>query len=123
MFSQDQIKELKDRVSKLEKALDIKLEMEELNKKHLISQESNFWQNQKNAEKLMKEIKFSESKINNFNDCRSAVEDLEVLFTFFIKNEIGEKEIADTFKKAESLISNLEFTDSSSSELFSFFRR
>ncbi len=109
MFSQDQIKELKDRVSKLEKALDIKLEMEELNKKHLISQESNFWQNQKNAEKLMKEIKFSESKINNFNDCRGVVEDLEVLFSFFIKNEIEEKEIADTFKKAESLISNLEF--------------
>ena len=50
MFSQDQIKELKDRVSKLEKALDIKLEIEELNKKHLISQDSNFWQNQKNAE-------------------------------------------------------------------------
>ena len=109
MFSQDQIKELKDRVSKLEKALDIKLEMEKLNKKHLISQESNFWQNQKNAEKLMKEIKFSESKINNFNDCRSVVEDLEVLFSFFIKNEIEEKEMADTFKKAESLISNLEF--------------
>ena len=109
MFSQDQIKELKDRVSKLKKALDIKLEMEELNKKHLISQESDFWKNQKNAEKLMKEIKFSESKINSFNDCGNSVEDLEVLFSFFIKNEIEEKEIVDSFKKAESLISNLEF--------------
>ena len=47
MVSQDQIKELIDRVSKLEKALDIKSEIEELDKKHLISQEADFWHNQK----------------------------------------------------------------------------
>ena len=109
MVSQDQIRELIDRVSKLEKALDVKSEIEELDKKHLISQEADFWNNQKNAEKLMRDIKFIDSKIKSFNDCKSSVEDLEVLFSFFIKNEIQEKEIMSSFKQAESLISNLEF--------------
>jgi len=109
MFSQDQIKELLIRVFNLEKALDIKSEIEQLNKKHIISQEVNFWDNQKNAEQLMKEIKFSENKINSFNNCKSSVEDLEVLYTFFLKKEIEENEIVNLFKNTEELIADLEF--------------
>ena len=109
MFSQDQIKELLIRVSNLEKALDIKYEIEQLDKKHIISQEVNFWDNQKNAEQLMKEIKFSENKINSFNKCKSSVEDLEVLHTFFLKKEIEENEIINLFKNTEELITDLEF--------------
>ena len=109
MFSQDQIKELLIRVSNLEKALGIKSEIEQLNKKHIISQEVNFWDNQKNAERSMKEIKFSENKINSFNNCKSSVEDLEVLYTFFLKKEIEENEIVNLFKNTEELIADLEF--------------
>jgi len=109
MVSQDQIKDLIERLFKLEKSLDIKSEKEELNKKHLNSQASDFWNNQKSAEKLMKEIKFLESKIKSFNDCKSSIEDLEVLFSFFLKNEIGEQEMVDSFNKTENLLSNLEF--------------
>ena len=109
MVSQDQIKDLIERLFKLEKSLDIKSEKEELNKKHLNSQASDFWNNQKSAEKLMKEIKFLESKIKSFNDCKSSIEDLEVLFSFFLKNEIEEKEMLDSFNKTENLLSNLEF--------------
>ena len=109
MFSQDQIKELLIRVSNLEKALDIKYEIEQLDKKHVISQEVNFWDNQKNAEQLMKEIKFSENKINSFNNCKSSVEDLEVLYTFFLKKEIEENEIINLFKNTKELIADLEF--------------
>jgi len=109
MVSQDQIKDLIERLFKLENSLDIKSEKEELNKKHLNSQASDFWNNQKSAEKLMKEIKFLESKIKSFNDCKSSIEDLEVLFSFFLKNEIEEKEMLDSFNKTENLLSNLEF--------------
>ncbi len=109
MVLQEQIKKLVNRLSKLEEALDINSEIKRLNEKHLITQESDFWHHQKSAEKLMKEIKFLESKINSFNDCKTLVDDLEVLFTFFVRNEIEEKEIADHFKKTESLLSNLEF--------------
>ncbi len=109
MVNQDQIKELMNRVSKLEQSLGIKLEIQELEKKHIISQESDFWNNQKSAEKLMKEIKFSESKINSFNKCKNSVEDLEVLFTFFLNNDLDEAEIVDAFSKSESLLSELEF--------------
>lgn len=109
MVNQDQIKELIRRVFKLEEVLDIKSEIEELKKKHLISQESDFWSDQKNAEKLMKEIKFTESKIKNFNNCKSSVDDLGVLFNFFLSNELDEKEIVDSFKKTECLLSDLEF--------------
>ena len=109
MVNQDQIKELIRRVFKLEEVLNIKSEIVELKKKHLISQDSDFWSDQKNAEKLMKEIKFSESKINNFNNCKSSVEDLGVLFNFFLNNELDEKEIVDSFRKTEYLLSDLEF--------------
>ena len=52
MVNQDQIKELIRRVFKLEEVLNIKSEIVELKKKHLISQDSDFWSDQKNAEKL-----------------------------------------------------------------------
>ena len=43
MVNQDQIKELIRRVFKLEEVLDIKSEIEELKKKHLISQDLILW--------------------------------------------------------------------------------
>ena len=109
MVSQDQIKDLIERLFTLEKSLNIKSEKEALNKKHLNSQASDFWNNQKSAEKLMKEIKFLELKIKSFSDCKNSIEDLEVLFSFFLKNEIEEQEMVGSFKKAENLLSNLEF--------------
>ena len=49
MFNKDQINEMKARISNLEKVLDIDKETKELNKKHLISQDSTFWSEPKKS--------------------------------------------------------------------------
>ena len=62
MFNKEQINEMQARISNLENVLDIDKETKELNKKHLISQDSTLWNEPKKAEKLMREIKFLEKK-------------------------------------------------------------
>ena len=109
MFNKDQINEMKARISNLENVLDIDKETKELNKKHLISQDSTFWNEPKKAEKLMREIKFLEKKIKSFKECKTSVDDLEVMYNFFLNKEIEESEIIDFFKNTENLISDIEF--------------
>ena len=64
MINQDQINELSDRLLKLKVSLNIETAVKDLKEKNLISQNPNFWNDKKKAEKLMKEVKFLESKIN-----------------------------------------------------------
>ena len=84
MFNKDQINEMQARISNLENVLDIEKETKELNKKHLMSQDSTFWNEPKKAEKLMREIKFLEKKIKSYKECKTSVDDLEVMYNFFL---------------------------------------
>ncbi len=109
MLNQVQINELIDRLLKLKISLSIEKAVEGLKEKNLISQNPNFWNDKKKAEKLMKEVKFLESKINSYNNCKNAIDDLEVLFAFYLNKEIEENEIMSQYNISIDLISSLEF--------------
>ena len=109
MINQDQINELSDRLLKLKVSLNIETAVVDLKEKNLISQNPNFWNDKKKAEKLMKEVKFLESKINSYKNCKNSIEDLGVLFSFYINKEIGENEILSQLNTTIDLISSLEF--------------
>ena len=109
MINQDQINELSDRLLKLKVSLNIETAVKDLKEKNLISQNPNFWNDKKKAEKLMKEVKFLESKINSYKNCKNSIEDLGVLLSFYLNNEIGENEILSQLNSTIDIISNLEF--------------
>ena len=109
MVNQEQINELADRLLKLKISLNIELAIKNLKEKNLISQNPKFWSDKKKAEKLMKEVSFLESKINSYNDCKNSIDDLEVLFSFYLNKEIGENEIMNSYSSSVNLISSLEF--------------
>ena len=46
-----------------------------------------FWNDSKNAEKVMKQIRSLKSWVTKFDDCNTALEDLSVLFEFMKAGE------------------------------------
>ena len=109
LINKDQINELSNRLLKLKISLNIEIAVKDLKEKNLISQNPSFWSDKRKAEKLMKEVKFLESKINSYKNCKNSIDDLGVLFSFYLNKEIEENEILSQYNICVNLISNLEF--------------
>lgn len=75
-----------------------------------------FWNDPKRAERILKQIKEKKSWTENFKQTETAVEDTGVLLEFFKAGDVSEKELAEQFKKATSLIEDLEFKNMLSGE-------
>jgi peptide chain release factor 2 len=68
-----------------------------------------FWDDNKRATGIMKEIKVNEYWIHLFNDVESSVEDFSVLFEFWKGGDATEIETKEAFDKAVLLIEDAEF--------------
>ena len=75
----------------------------------MLTQTSDFWNNPKKAEEILKSIKEKKNWTKKFDLVKSCFEDLEVLFDFFIEGEATEEELDKQFKASLKLIENLEF--------------
>ena len=109
MISIEQIKDLVKRVQDLKNSLNIDCKNQTISEKELLTQKNDFWNNPKNAEKLMREIKYLKTQVQLFNLCNDSVEETEVMFSYFIKKEISEQEIGQLYNKSLNLILDLEF--------------
>ena len=79
MITQEQIKELRQRVSALEKSLDIAGKREDVASKEARSQAPDFWDDPKAAESFLKGVSSIKAWITGFDTLVSAVDDLDVL--------------------------------------------
>ncbi|NLR90935.1 MULTISPECIES: peptide chain release factor 2 [Flammeovirga] len=103
-----QLKELKGRVSDLERYLDINVKKETIAEKEELTAAAGFWDDPKAAEVLLKEIKGLKSWVEKFEEVLSMVEDLETLFEFFEAGDVDEEELDAEGKKTEDAIEALE---------------
>ena len=109
MISIEQIKDLVKRIQDLKNSLNIDCKNQTISEKELLTQKNDFWNNSKNAEKLMREIKYLKTQVQLFDLCNDSVEETEVMFSYFIKKEISEQEIGQLYNKSLNLILDLEF--------------
>ena len=68
-----------------------------------------FWNNPKNAEALLKQIKEKKNITKSFAAASEAFNDIEVLVEFFEMGETSQEELNTQFEKASTAIADLEF--------------
>ena len=120
MVTQEQIKNLSERVSKLKGYLEIENKLIEISNEEEKTAAPDFWNNPKEAEILMKSIRFKKKWVEDYQKAVTLDEDIQVLFDFYKEGEIEAKEIEIQFAKTAAFIEDIEFKNMLSEEGDSF---
>ena len=120
MVTQEQLKNLTDRVSKLKGYLEIEKKRIEISNDEEKTADPNFWNNPKDAEVLMKSLRFKKKWVEDYQKAVTLNEDIQVLFDFYKEGEIEAEEIEMQFEKATAFVEDIEFKNMLSEEGDSF---
>ncbi|GAB7256805.1 peptide chain release factor 2 [Polaribacter sp. OB-PA-B3] len=116
MVTQEQLKDIATRIDKLKSYLEIDKKLIEIANEEEKTANPDFWNNPKEAEVLMKELRFKKKWVEDYNKTISLYEDTNVLFDFFKEGEIDEDEVITQFEKTSTFLEDLEFKNMLSDE-------
>tara|TARA_B100000768_G_C11219139_1_gene349654 strand:- start:27 stop:1121 length:1095 start_codon:yes stop_codon:yes gene_type:complete len=116
MITQDQLKDIASRIEKLKSYLEIDKKLIEIANEEEKTANPDFWNNPKEAEILMKEIRFKKKWVEDYNKTITLNEDVNVLYDFYKEGEIEEGEVIEQFEKTSSFLEDLEFRNMLSEE-------
>ncbi|MFZ5970802.1 MAG: peptide chain release factor 2 [Bacteroidota bacterium] len=108
-MNSDQLKDLKARVAALRRYLDYDRKKVEIEDEERITQQNDFWNNPKQAESILKNIRIKKVWTDAYEKVNKQLEDLEVLFEFHEAGDVGEEELELEYKKTFQSIEELEF--------------
>ena len=112
----EEIKDFYKRLGALHQYLKIEQKIIFVDQEQLKTQKSDFWNDSKEAELVMKKIKKEKSWIEDYNTVKSSIEDLSTLYDFFLEKEASEEELQLTFNNTKELLEGLEFKNMLSSD-------
>jgi peptide chain release factor 2 len=116
MTTQEQIKEIQDRLQSLKGYLEIDAKRMEVEEEDVRTQDPDFWNKPKEAEALLKKLKQKKFWIQGYDQLQSAADDLEVLFEFAKMGEAAEEEVDESYKVTLARLEELEFKNMLSAE-------
>ncbi len=116
MVTSDQIKNLTERIDKLKDYLDIDRKLIEISNEEEKASAPEFWNDPRNAELLMKNLRAKKKWVEDYNSLKNDGEDLLVLYDFFKENEATEEDVTKQFDKTLQLLESLEFKNMLSDE-------
>lgn len=116
MITQEQIKEINQRIKKLNKYLEIEKKLIEISNEEEKTANPDFWSNPKEAETVMKSIRLKKKWVEDYQNLVSMSEDLGVLIDFYKEGDITEDEVIGQYKKINSLLEDIEFKNMLSDE-------
>jgi peptide chain release factor 2 len=116
MLTVDQISALRKRVHELKSYLSVDTKRMENAEDEKLTQDPAFWNDPKEAEKVMKRMRTRKLWVDTYDVCETAVEDLSVLFEFMKAGEAEESEVEAAFEAAEGALEELEFKNMLSAE-------
>ncbi|MEP2024478.1 MAG: peptide chain release factor 2 [Reichenbachiella sp.] len=108
-MTSDQLKEAKARVSDLRGYLDYDIKVKEVEEEESITTQADFWNDPKQAEAMLKQIKAKKIWTDGFEKVNSMCEDLETLYEFYEVDEVEMTEIDAEYKKFIVVLEELEF--------------
>ena len=88
---------------------DIEKKQNLIKEKDTLTQKTDFWNDTKKAEKLLKEIASLKDVVAEYNKVNAALEDLKVLKEFFDAGEASQQELDENILATQKLIDSLEF--------------
>ncbi len=116
MITQEQIKNISDRISKLKQYLNIEQKLIEITNDEEKTVAPDFWNNPKEAEAFMKELRIKKKWVTDYDTVVRLLEDAQVLYDFYKEEEVSEQEVMTQFSKAEELLESIEFRNMLSDE-------
>lgn len=116
MITQEQIKKLLERTSDLYSYLDIETKLIHIKEEEQRTHLEGFWDDPKEAEKILKQIRNMKVWTDGYQKVKTAVEDLEVLYDFFKEDGASEKEVMKAYEDALQELEELEFKNMLSAE-------
>lgn len=116
MVTHDQLKDISTRVSKLKGYLEIDKKLIEISNEEEQTANPDFWNNPKEAEVLMKSLRFKKKWVEDYNAIVTMDEDLQVLYEFYKEGEVEESEIMLQYEKASGFLEDIEFKNMLSEE-------
>lgn len=116
MITQEQIKDIATRTEKLKSYLEIDKKLIEISNLEEKSANPDFWNNPKEAELVMKELRIHKKWVQDYRSVLSLSEDLQVLYDFYKEGEVEEQEIQASFDHASSILEGVEFRNMLSEE-------
>lgn len=116
MINQDQFKEIKQRIEKIEKYLGIEEKKLNLKEAELKTQDPTFWEDPKKAEAHMKHIRTLKGWVDAFDQLCTMADDLEVLMEFAKEDPAEEASVDKTYEKLVNDLEELELKNMLSDE-------
>lgn len=108
MITQEQQKEVRDRVEALNRYLNIDEKKVQLEEEQLRTQAPGFWDDQKKAEAQMKLVKGIEKWIKDYEAVSALADELDLAVDFYRENLVTEAEVDENYRKALSAVEALE---------------
>ncbi|MBK7873803.1 MAG: peptide chain release factor 2 [Saprospiraceae bacterium] len=105
----EQLKSLRDRLASLRRYLDVDQRLIQIEEKEQLSLNPDFWNDPKNAQSVLKEIKSHKNWVRQYNQVAQHVDDAEVLLEFFKEGEVSEEEVDAKYAEAIAAVDDLEF--------------
>ncbi|MDC6364514.1 MULTISPECIES: peptide chain release factor 2 [Flavobacteriaceae] len=116
MVTTDQQKDLIERLGALRRYLDIDAKLIEIENEEEKTLAPGFWDNPQEAQKQMQVLKSKKKWVEEFNEAKTLIGDLEVLIEFQQLGEVDEAEVEEKFSQSLELIEKLEFKNMLSDE-------
>ncbi|TCL01081.1 peptide chain release factor 2 (bRF-2) [Roseivirga ehrenbergii] len=108
-MTSDQLKDLKARVAALRGYLDYDVKKREVEEEELVTAQPEFWNDPKEAEKVLKQIRLKKVWTTSFENVLTALEDVETLNEFLEMGEVSTEEVEKEYKKALEVLEEIEF--------------
>src|SRR3989442_15915381 len=74
-----------------------------------LSASSDFWNDPKKAQGIMKQIQYNKQWVDAFNDAKAKVDETDVLYEFYQQGEGDEREVENHYHLALKSLDDLEF--------------
>ncbi len=105
----EQIKEMRERMAHLHKYLKLEEKIAKLENDRQISLSPGFWDDNKRATGILKEIQVNKFWVELYEKVNASVEDFAILFDFWKEGEAAEDEVKAAHEEATKNIDELEF--------------
>ncbi len=116
MITQENIKAVIERVEKLKNYLNIDQKLIEISNEEEKTANPNFWNDPKQAEILMKSLRFKKNWVEGYNRAKIDGEEVQILYDFYKDGEATEEEVMKIYNKAIRFLEDLEFKNMLSEE-------
>ncbi|WP_159780308.1 peptide chain release factor 2 [Flavobacterium sp. 9AF] len=116
MINTEQVRDIIDRLGALRRYLDIDRKLIEITNEEEKTFAPDFWNNAKEAEIVVREIRSKKKWVDDYNKAVELSEELQIMLDFFKEGEVTEQELEELYDKTITHIEDIEFRNMLSDE-------